>query len=208
MTMFNKKSLKFNLFKNPSVKAVKLLFLPAFISLVFFALSLFGSPESVSAQYTAPFIKPLEGGIITGFRQEYFDEEKQVSRMHTGIDICAEDGSSVVAAGNGKVVYMGFSPIGGRTIVIRHNEKIRTTYLNIAECFVSTGDRVLQGDIIAAISAEDDPSSLSPHLHFGIIYDGYYLDPEDVLNIDYSSISKYIVLEYVENDFKIQAEWK
>jgi murein DD-endopeptidase MepM/ murein hydrolase activator NlpD len=158
----------------------------------------------IYAEPRVPFIAPLRGEFIVKFRQPYWDEEKEVERRHTGIDIAGSNGDHVRASGSGIVSYTGFSPIGGRTLVIKHNEKIRTTYLNLSAIFVSVGTNVKQGDIIAAIGAEDDPSSVYPHLHFGIIYNGKYLDPEDVLNIDYSSISRFISLKYLESDFMLK----
>ena len=155
--------------------------------------------------FNVPFIVPLNGNIDLKFRQDYFDINKKITRKHTGIDISGKFNQEVLASGNGTVMYIGFSPIGGRTIVIKHNEKIRTTYLNLLSIFVSEGDYVHQGDVIAAIGAEDDPSSFKDyHLHFGVIYNGFYLDPSDVLKISYKSISKYISLEYFENDFYLK----
>ncbi|MBC7333843.1 MAG: M23 family metallopeptidase [Actinobacteria bacterium] len=150
-----------------------------------------------------PFIAPLDGPIIVKFRETYFYEERQKYLKHTGVDIEGKPGQKVVAAGNGTVTYIGFSPIGGRTLVIKHNQKIKTTYLNLSCTYVSVGSYVKQGQIIASIGAEDDPSSETCHLHFGIIYEGKYLNPEDVLKIDYKSISRFLRLEYIESDFKL-----
>jgi len=152
----------------------------------------------------SPFTLPLEGEIITIFRQSYWNEDEQKQLKHTGIDISGRYGQKVTAAGNGVVTYCGFSPIGGRTLVIKHNKKIRTTYLNLMQIFVTTGTHVKQGEIIAAIGAEDDPSNLQPHLHFGVIYDDKYLDPEDLLKIDYRNISKFLNLKYLPYDFEFE----
>ena len=152
-----------------------------------------------------PFIFPLEGEIILGFRKNYFYDEKKIYRRHTGIDIKGRIDQNVFASGEGIVSYIGFSPIGGRTIVIRHNDLIRTTYLNLQNIFACRGDHIRQGDIIGTIGANDDPSSPEEsHLHFGIIYNGFYLDPEDILKISYKNITGYISLEYVENDFYLK----
>ena len=160
-------------------------------------------PSPVYSNYRSPFIIPINGEVITGFRQSYWDEGKQRFLKHTGIDIKGKFGQKVVAAGNGIVSYIGFSPIGGRTLVIKHNQKIRTTYLNLMQIYVSTGTYVKQGEIIASIGADDDPSSSQCHLHFGVIYDNKYLDPEDLLKIDYRSISKFLHLKYLPSDFKL-----
>jgi murein DD-endopeptidase MepM/ murein hydrolase activator NlpD len=147
----------------------------------------------------------MKGEVITAFRQSYFYEDEQKQLKHTGIDISGKYGQKVTAAGNGVVSYCGFSPIGGRTLVIKHNQKIRTTYLNLMQIYVTTGTYVKQGDIIANIGAEDDPSNLQPHLHFGVIYENKYLDPEDLLRIDYRNISKFLNLKYLPYDFEF--EW-
>ena len=161
-------------------------------------------PRMIYCSYKSPFIIPiLSGNIIVGFRDSYLDKVEQVERKHTGIDIEGEAGENVLASGNGLVTYIGFSPIGGRTLVIRHNEKIRTTYLNLEQILVSKGSQVSQGDRIATIGAKDDPSSETTHLHFGVVYDDKYLDPEDLLKIDYKSISKFLYLKYIELDFSV-----
>lgn len=186
---------------------MKLKYLKAFICIFFIALfflpsNIFTYPHS-TAEYKKPFIYPLQGEILVGFREEYFDIEKSSYYKHTGIDISGSPGERVLAAGNGTVSYTGFSPTGGRTVVIRHNKMIRTTYLNLQNIYVSRGDSVLQGDIIASIGALDDPSCGEYHLHFGIIYDSAYLDPVQLLNIDYYSISRFLKLEYMQRDFRI-----
>jgi murein DD-endopeptidase MepM/ murein hydrolase activator NlpD len=154
--------------------------------------------------YKTPFIMPLEGKTIVGFRQIYRDDEKGKDYKHTGIDIEGKYGQKVRAAGSGIVSYIGFSPIGGRTLVIKHNQKIRTTYLNLMNIYVSTGKYIRQGEVIASIGADDDPSSPGCHLHFGVIYDNKYLDPEDLLDIDYRNISKFIYLKYLPSDFELE----
>lgn len=179
-------------------KIVVLLF---FILFIFLSFSI--KLPLLHAYYKTPFIMPLDGNIVVRFRQTYWDSQKEVHRKHTGIDIEGKAGQKVLASGNGIVSHIGFSPIGGRTVVIRHNAKIKTTYLNLLNIYVSVGSYVSQGDIIASIGAIDDPSSEEYHLHFGIVYDGKYLDPEDVFKIDYQSISRFINLEYLDSDFKL-----
>ncbi|MEE8325000.1 MAG: M23 family metallopeptidase [Candidatus Humimicrobiaceae bacterium] len=174
-----------------------------------FLLSLLSNPAIISSSpgkehnLRKPFISPLYGDVALGFREEYFNDEKQADYKHTGIDIIGDPGDSISASGNGIIAYTGFSPIGGRTIVIRHNQDIRTTYLNLQNIYVSQGDMVKQGDNIATIGAYDDPSFIDSHLHFAIIYLNKYLDPLQVLNMDYNSISRFLRLVYVPGDLKI-----
>lgn len=178
---------------------------PKFLLFLLLSLLIFtGFSSPVYSYIKSPFILPLEGNVITVFRQSYWYEDEQKQLRHTGIDISGKYGQKVTAAGNGIVTYCGFSPIGGRTLVIRHNKKIRTTYLNLMQIYVTTGTYVKQGEIIAAIGAEDDPSNLQPHLHFGVIYSNKYLDPEDLLKIDYRNISEFLNLKYLPYDFEFE----
>jgi murein DD-endopeptidase MepM/ murein hydrolase activator NlpD len=186
--------------KYPVLKALFLLIIAAaIISLP----AILNIREAAALPYS-PLILPLSGELAIRFRQEYFDESELVTRKHTGVDIAGRSGDLVRASGNGIVAYTGFSATGGRTVVIKHNENIRSTYLNILDCFVTKGERVSQGDIIASIGAADDPSLKESHLHFGIIYMDSYLDPEDVLNIDYTSITRFISLKYISPDISLQ----
>ena len=178
-----------------------ILFLLTLINLPSFIYSDYKSPD-----YKSPFVMPLEGETITGFRQSYPVPDEQKFLKHTGIDIEGNFGQKVIAAGNGIVSYTGFSPIGGRTLVIKHNDKIRTTYLNLMQIYVTTGKYVRQGEVIASIGASDDPSNSAYHLHFGVIYDNKYIDPADLLKIDYSSISRFIYLQYLDDDFNFNPD--
>lgn len=110
--------------------------------LLLFLCILISLPSPVYSNYRSPFIIPINGEVITGFRQSYLDSDKQRFLKHTGIDIKGKYGQKVAAAGNGIVSYSGFSPTGGRTLVIKHNQKIRTTYLNLMQIYVSTGTYV------------------------------------------------------------------
>jgi murein DD-endopeptidase MepM/ murein hydrolase activator NlpD len=149
-----------------------------------------------------PFIYPLEGKVITAFRQDCPGPGGYI-RRHTGIDIQGVPGTKVYASANGTVSYTGISPTGGLTVVIKHDQMIRTTYLNLAGIYVSRGDKLKQGDYIGFLGAYDDISSDTCHLHFAVIYKNSYLDPEQLLEIDYRSISRYIRLLYVKNKFRV-----
>ena len=182
-------------------------YLILFISIFFLLLLL--NPTDLSSYpgkdpgLRKPFIFPIYGDVALGFREVYHNDNRLADYRHTGIDIIGEPGDKVAASGNGIVTYTGFSPIGGRTIVIRHNQNIRTTYLNLQNVYVGQGDLVKQGDNIASIGAFDDPSSTDSHLHFAIIYINKYLDPLQVLSMDYASISRFLRLIYVPGDLII-----
>jgi len=173
------------------------------LALAAFIWSLFFLPRLLTGDTLPPFTWPVKGEVVTEFRQSYWDSQREKYRKHTGIDIKSTH-SLVRASASGYVSYKGFSPTGGLTLVIKHNQKIRTTYLNLAHVLVSPGSYVYQGQPIARIGAEDDPSHQGAHLHFGVIYSQAYLDPQDLLGIDYSSLSRFIYLQYLERDYLLK----
>jgi hypothetical protein len=207
-----KGSITGSFFKNSVGALSKIIFMILFFlmfsafSLILFFLPVVFNIKEAQALPPSPFKLPLSGNFAVKFRQEYFDESEQITRKHTGVDIAGGPGDNIIASGNGIVSYTGFSAIGGMTVVIKHNDKIRTTYLNMLDCCVSKGDLLSQGDILGNIGADDDPSFMGPHLHFGIIYMDSYLDPEDIFNIDYASISRFISLVYIKQDVSMQID--
>ena len=173
------------------------------IFLYLFLIVFFLLPRPIfSWDQSKPFIYPVEGEVITGFREECPGPNSSI-RRHTGIDIQGEPGTKVAASANGMVSYTGISPTGGLTVVIKHNQRIRTTYLNLAGIYVNRGDIVSQGDLIGFLGANDDISSDLCHLHFAVIYESSYLDPVQLLKIDYRSISVYLKLVYIRRDLRI-----
>ncbi|MGB3346535.1 MAG: M23 family metallopeptidase [Candidatus Humimicrobiia bacterium] len=154
----------------------------------------------ISANERKPLIYPLKGEILIHFNEEYTDKDTGEAHRHCGIDISGEKGDKVVASAPAKVFYVGYTPTGGKTISIVHLLDVKTTYLNLQDYHVSVGQEVKRGQIIGTIGAEDDPSSEEIHLHFGVIVNDHYVDPEKILNMDFNDLTKFISLTYTELD--------
>ncbi len=87
---------------------------------------------------------------------------------HGAIDIVLPVGSSIVSLADGKVEFAGWNNYGyGWLAVVDHGNGTRTLYAHNSELKVATGDRVTQGQSIAA-SGNTGNSSM-PHLHLEII---------------------------------------
>jgi len=157
-------------------------------------------PNVILANERKPLIYPLKGEILVHFNEQYVDEETSETHRHCGIDISGEKGDRVVASAPGKVFYVGYTPTGGKTISIVHLLDVKTTYLNLQDYHVSVGQEVKRGQLIGTIGAEDDPSSEEIHLHFGVIVNGFYVDSEKILEMDFNDLTKFISLTYTELD--------
>lgn len=99
-------------------------------------------------------------------------------KMHTGIDIAASSGNSIVAANKGTVIIAQYDKSGGygRMVVIDHGGGITTLYGHASKLLVSVGDEVKAGQVIAKIGSTG--LSTGPHLHFEVRKDGATKNPQ------------------------------
>lgn len=101
------------------------------------------------------------------------------SRMHTGIDIAANQGVNIVAANVGTVKISGWEGGYGNTVLIDHGGGISTLYAHCSTLLVREGQKVKAGDVIARIGSTG--ISTGPHLHFEVRKNGEPVDPMQYL---------------------------
>lgn len=102
------------------------------------------------------------------------------STNHKGIDIGASSGSAIVAASGGRVTTAAYSSSAGNYVVISHGNGIATVYMHASALYVSEGAVVSKGQKIAAVGSTG--YSTGPHLHFGVILNGSYVNPLNYVN--------------------------
>jgi murein DD-endopeptidase MepM/ murein hydrolase activator NlpD len=96
-------------------------------------------------------------------------------RLHTGIDLDADSGDPIYAAGAGVVLSAGWRGGYGNCVVIDHGGGIGTLYGHMSSLGVSTGDTVGQGTRIGAVGSTG--ASTGPHLHFEVRTNGEPVNP-------------------------------
>ncbi|MBC7476022.1 MAG: M23 family metallopeptidase [Candidatus Sericytochromatia bacterium] len=96
-------------------------------------------------------------------------------KLHTGIDFGAATGTPIYAASNGVVINAGWTGGYGKAIIIDHGGGIATLYGHTSQMYVSVGQSVKRGQLIAAIGTTG--FSTGPHLHFEVRAGGSPVDP-------------------------------
>ena len=99
-------------------------------------------------------------------------------KMHNGVDMAAAQGTPIYAAKSGKVTTASYQAGGaGYYVSINHGDGFSSIYMHMTHYIVSPGQYVTAGQVIGYVGSTG--GSTGPHLHFGISYNGTYVNPMD-----------------------------
>lgn len=132
-----------------------------------------GTKEIPKGKATGSFINPTSGSLSSTFGARW-------GRRHTGIDVSAPAGTPIYAADGGTVIYSDCMSGYGYLIQIDHGNGYVTYYAHCSALYAKTGDKVAQGDLIAAVGSTGN--STGNHLHFEVRIDGNPNDPLGYVN--------------------------
>ncbi|MCB2002581.1 MAG: peptidoglycan DD-metalloendopeptidase family protein, partial [Rhodoferax sp.] len=128
-----------------------------------------GGAAAAPAEDEVSLIWPAAGAVISGF-----DEVK-----NKGVDIGGAAGDPVVAAADGRVVYVGSSLRGyGNLIILKHNNTYLTAYAHNQALLVKEDQTVRKGQKIAEMGNSDADRI---KLHFEVRRQGKPVDPAKYL---------------------------
>ena len=135
-------------------------------------------PTQPSSGRGMQVVAPLEGSTLAEYAMQTlsYNQTTRDWRVHNGMDIAAEEGAPVMAAAEGTVFAADKDETMGYTVAIRHDGGYTTHYSCLQEQLcVQTGDEVQAGQVIGYVGSTG--GSTGPHLHFGISYNGQYVNP-------------------------------
>ena len=96
-------------------------------------------------------------------------------KLHSGIDIPADQGAVILAAADGTVTETGFDPVRGNYLILDHGDGLTTLYAHCRNVDVKEGDTVQDGEMVAAVGSTG--MSTGSHLHFEVRQDGEAQNP-------------------------------
>lgn len=135
-------------------------------------------PANVSyAVSELPFAhgSPVAGYTSSGFGYRLHPLENKV-KFHYGTDFAANSGTTVCAFADGTVLAAGQSEGYGNYVKLGHAGGYATLYGHCSKLLVRAGETVTLGQPIALVGATG--KATGPHLHFELMHDGYYYNPE------------------------------
>ncbi len=146
-----------------------------------------GNPNNHVPSPTQPSRQPLKTGMpvsgqtVAGYAMDClsYNPTTRDWRVHNGIDIAADAGTTVCAAADGTVYTTYEDDTMGMTVVIRHADGYVTKYSSLSkELKVSAGDEVKLGQAIATVgNTALLESAVGDHVHFSVACNDVPMDP-------------------------------
>src|SRR5437016_1347624 len=130
---------------------------------------------------SAPNLWPVEGQV-TGSFGERIDPFNGEGAFHTGVDIAAIVGQSVVAPADGVVQFADYLGGYGRAIILEHGHGIVTRFGHLSGFAVASGQHVRRGDVIGYVGLSG--RSTGPHLHYEVRINDTPVNPYKYLRIN------------------------
>ena len=107
------------------------------------------------------FTKPVDGKVLVKFG------ESTPYGINKGVNIAAKEGTKIMAAAGGKVIYADYDATFGYLVIIKvDGQNIVNSYAHMEDLIISKGKTVKQGDIIGYIGNTGKVDKFQ--LHFGI----------------------------------------
>lgn len=96
-------------------------------------------------------------------------------KMHKGVDLVASKGTPIYATRSGYVTIATYHSTAGNYVTLNHQDGYTSVYMHMTHDVVSVGEYVKAGQLIGYVGSTG--RSTGPHLHFGIAYQGEYVNP-------------------------------
>ena len=133
-------------------------------------------------------LKDVKGWITTPFGPTIHPFTGQWY-LHKGIDIAQAMGTPILATANGKVAKVDYQALGyGHYIDLKHDYGFSTRYGHLSRTYVTKGQDVVRGQVIAAMGQSG--LATGPHLHYEVRIGTEVVDPTKYLSFSSTVLDK------------------
>jgi len=94
---------------------------------------------------------------------------------HTGVDLAAPYGTPIKSSDDGVVVATGWVAVGGLRVCVQHSGGMQTCYYHTSAVYVTPGQTVARGQVLAAIGMTG--VTTGPHVHWEVKINGVFVNP-------------------------------
>ena len=137
--------------------------------------------ESTAPPKDATWLTPVPWYVLTSPFGSRFHPLLNIWRMHNGVDLACPEGTEIYASRGGVVTVTAYQEDGaGNYVQIDHGDGYKSIYMHMTHYIVSPGQYVGAGQCIGYVGSTG--LSDGNHLHFGISYNGTYVNPMEYIS--------------------------
>jgi murein DD-endopeptidase MepM/ murein hydrolase activator NlpD len=128
--------------------------------------------------WTQPFVQLGNSKVeasFADFRTYRYEGQVIDHQTHLGFDLAVVQHTPVLAANDGRVIYVGFFGIYGNVVVLDHGCGLQSLYAHLSSFDVKEGEEVKRGQVIA--HSGQTGLAGGDHLHFTMLLDGIPVNP-------------------------------
>lgn len=133
-----------------------------------------------TAEKPVVFRVPTEGEITSAFGSRVHPVSGNVLE-HTGIDIAAPSGQTVISTAAGVVTATGYDDANGHYITVKHSDSVVSVYAHLSAICVAENETVDGNTKIGEVGSSG--MSTGPHLHFEIKVNQESVNPESYITL-------------------------
>lgn len=154
---------------------------------------------NVVSEVNDNFIKPYVDEKVT-IQRSFYNKDNELDKQeksiiyyentyiqNKGVDYTSSNAFDVVSICNGEVTNIEKSDLYGTILTIKYNN-LELKYYNISNVLLNVGNKVSQGEILGSTSLSKFDKDLYL-LHFEVLHNGKYIDPESVYTLKISSFN-------------------
>ena len=124
------------------------------------------------------FVAPCKGDYSNFGRILIMNDEESVNNI--GIDIYAEEGTSVSPTHSGKVVFAGELSLTGSTVIIDHGFDVFSYYFHLGSIDCAVGDTVTKNSVIGTVGSTGFLIEDTSYMLFAVSVGSTYTNPVSV----------------------------